>query len=88
MDEYFRRIHYSNSAFSSLIKGWQSDRGMLYVIFGPPDEVERHPFAPDVKPYEVWAYYEFGRAFVFIDETGFGDYRLTPTGWRIMNEYR
>jgi GWxTD domain-containing protein len=88
MDEYYRRIYYSNSAFTSLIKGWQSDRGMIYVIFGPPDEVERHPFDPDMKPYEVWAYYEFGRAFVFIDYSGFGDYQLTQEGWRTMNEFR
>ena len=74
--EYYRRIHYANENFESYYEGWRTDMGMVYVILGPPDHVERHPFELETKPYEVWDYYEINKRFVFVDETGFGDYRL------------
>ncbi|MCU0343323.1 MAG: GWxTD domain-containing protein [Ignavibacterium sp.] len=78
-DEYFRRISFSNENFSNYIEGWRSDRGMVYTILGAPNNVDRHPFEYDSKPYEVWEYYDLNRSFVFLDQTGFGDYRLiTP----------
>jgi GWxTD domain-containing protein len=78
-NEYYRRIAYANENFSHYIEGWRSDRGMVFIILGSPNNVDRHPFALESKPYEVWQYYELNRTFVFVDETGFGDYRLiTP----------
>ena len=78
-DEYYRRVSYANAHFSHYIEGWKTDRGMVFILLGPPDNVERHPFDIDSKPYEVWEYYNLNRSFVFLDETGFGDYRLiTP----------
>jgi GWxTD domain-containing protein len=78
-DEYYRRINYANEEFSHYVEGWRTDRGMVFIILGPPNNVERHPFDYDSKPYEVWQYYELNKEFVFLDETGFGDYRLiTP----------
>lgn len=78
-DEYFRRIAYSNENFSNYIEGWRSDRGMVYTILGAPNNIDRHPFEYDSKPYEVWEYYDLNRSFIFLDQTGFGDYRLiTP----------
>ncbi len=78
-DEYFRRVAYANEHFSNYTEGWRSDRGMVYIILGPPNNIDRHPFEYDSKPYEVWEYYEINRSFVFLDQTGFGDYRLiTP----------
>ncbi len=78
-DEYFRRIAYSNENFSNYIEGWRSDRGMVYTILGSPNNIDRHPFEYDSKPYEVWEYYDLNRSFIFLDQTGFGDYRLvTP----------
>lgn len=78
-DEYFRRINFSNENFSNYTEGWRSDRGMVYTILGPPNNVDRHPFEYDSKPYEVWEYYDLNRSLVFVDQTGFGDYRLvTP----------
>lgn len=80
MIEYYRRLSYANKHFTSIYEdGWKSDMGMIYIIFGLPSNVERHPYEMDSKPYEVWDYYEINREFIFIDETGFGDYRLiTP----------
>jgi len=78
-NEYFRRVAYANEQFSHYNEGWQTDRGMVYILLGPPNNIDRHPFDYDSKPYEVWQYYDINRQFVFLDDTGFGDYRLvTP----------
>jgi GWxTD domain-containing protein len=78
-NEYYRRIDYANEHFSHYMKGWKTDRGMVFILLGAPNNVDRHPFDLDSKPYEIWQYYEMNKQFVFIDETGFGDYRLiTP----------
>lgn len=42
-EEHYRRIAYSNERFASGIPGWKSDRGRIYITFGPPDEIEDHP---------------------------------------------
>ena len=78
-NEYYRRVAYANDNFSHYQEGWRTDRGMVFIILGTPSNVDRHPFDYDSKPYEIWEYYELNRSFVFVDETGFGDYRLvTP----------
>lgn len=78
-NEYFRRVAYANDNFSNYNEGWRTDRGMVYIILGAPNNIDRHPFEYDSKPYEIWEYYELNRRFVFLDQTGFGDYRLiTP----------
>lgn len=78
-NEYYRRVAIANAKFSHYVKGWKTDRGMVLIILGNPNNIERHPFEYDSKPYEVWDYYQLNRSFVFVDETGFGDYRLvTP----------
>ena len=78
-DEYYRRVAYANAHFSRYFQGWRTDMGMVFILLGPPNNVERHPFDIDSKPYEVWSYYQLNQSFVFIDDTGFGDYRLiTP----------
>jgi GWxTD domain-containing protein len=78
-NEYYRRIEYANQHFSHYTKGWKTDRGMVFILLGAPNNVDRHPFDVDSKPYEIWQYYEMNKQFVFVDENGFGDYRLiTP----------
>lgn len=76
MEEYYHRVEYANKNFGHYMEGWRTDRGMVYIRFGSPDNIERHPFDMNSKPYETWYYYELERQFVFVDETGFGDYRL------------
>lgn len=77
--EYYRRIDYANAKFGHYFKGWKSDMGMVYITLGPPSAVERHPFDMGTKPYEIWEYYHINRSFIFVDNTGFGDYRLTSS---------
>ncbi len=74
--EYFRRVDYANKHFKGLGEGWRSDMGMIFITFGPPSSVERHPLDSNTKPYEIWDYYELNRSFFFSDQTGFGNYRL------------
>jgi len=80
MEEYYRRIYESNQYFSE--GGWKSDRGHVYVLYGPPGEIERHPYDIYSKAYEVWYYLEDNRQFIFVDEGGFGDYRLRSPLWQ------
>ena len=86
--EYYRRIEYANKNFKGFGEGWKSDMGMIYVTFGPPSYVERHPLDSDSKPYEIWDYYDLNRSFTFIDETGFGDYRLINPDYSRWPGYR
>jgi GWxTD domain-containing protein len=41
-EEHYRRIAYANETFASGIPGWKTDRGMIYIKYGPPDEREEH----------------------------------------------
>ncbi|MBI2633346.1 MAG: GWxTD domain-containing protein [Parcubacteria group bacterium] len=80
MTEYYRRVSYANDHYTVFKKlGWKSDRGMIYIILGPPDEVQRYPFEIDMKPREVWHYYmniKRKKFFIFEDQYGYGDYEL------------
>ncbi len=76
MELYEARIMYANDHFSAFEEGWKTDMGMVYVKFGPPDDIERHPFDRNAKPYEIWTYHALKRQFVFVDRTGFGRYDL------------
>jgi GWxTD domain-containing protein len=42
-EEYYRRIAYTNEHFASGIPGWKTDRGRIYIMYGPADEVDSHP---------------------------------------------
>lgn len=81
MEEYYYRIADANQRYGSLVDGWKTDRGQVMVLFGEPDHVDRHPYSFNAKPYEVWYYYRIGKRFIFIDETGLGDYQLLVPIW-------
>jgi GWxTD domain-containing protein len=42
-EQYYERVAYANEHFASGIPGWKTDRGRIYIMFGPPDEKESHP---------------------------------------------
>jgi GWxTD domain-containing protein len=76
-DEYYRRIAYANQHYAILGKeGWKSDFGMVYIIYGEPDEIERHQVERESRPYEIWYYYNPRRTFIFVDSHGYGEYLL------------
>lgn len=77
--DYLRLIEIADEQYSRMGKaGWKTDKGRVYILYGKPDEIERHPQVSETKPYEIWLYYgSEGRVeFVFIDRYGFGDYEL------------
>lgn len=79
-NEYYSRVAYANQNFTTYsLDGWKSDRGMVFIILGAPDNIDRHPFEYYAKPYEVWQYYNLNKQFIFMDYSGFGDYRLDPS---------
>ncbi|MDP8981266.1 MAG: GWxTD domain-containing protein [Acidobacteriota bacterium] len=52
-EEHYRRIAYANEHYASGIPGWKTDRGRIYITFGPADEVESHPSGGTYeRPYE------------------------------------
>jgi GWxTD domain-containing protein len=59
-EEHYRRIAYANQHFTQPdgLAGWKTDRGRVYITFGPPDEIESHPNGGPAHafPYEQWMY--------------------------------
>lgn len=68
-EEYYQRIAYANEHFTSGIPGWKTDRGRIYIMFGPPHEKESHPSggsydrpiwegggSTSTYPFEIWWY--------------------------------
>ncbi len=47
---YYNRVYYSNYYFTSTREGWKTDRGMVYVVYGPPEELKKTP------EQEIWTY--------------------------------
>ncbi len=77
--EYLKRLKYVNEHFGTLNKpGYKTDRGRVYLKYGPYDQIERYPSSTNRKPYEIWYYHsiEGGVYFVFADLTGYSDYEL------------
>jgi len=85
---YYARVDYANKHFTRYREGWRTDMGLVYILLGPPSNVERYPFQIDQKPEEVWQYYDLNYQFVFRDENGFGDYRLLTPLWEVYNRRR
>ncbi len=76
---FFERIRYSNDNYGSFSqKGYKTEKGRIYILYGKPTEIERHPSSSDFKPYEIWSYQDLegGVAFIFGDVTGFNSYEL------------
>jgi len=77
--DYLRRVEVANERYSNYTqKGWRSDRGRVFILYGKPDEVERHQVEGSNQPYELWHYFQIENSvqFVFVDKNGFGDYEL------------
>jgi GWxTD domain-containing protein len=68
-EEHYRRIAYANEHYAAGIPGWKSDRGRMYIVFGPADEIDSHPSGGSYErpmeegggetstfPFETWRY--------------------------------
>lgn len=91
-EEHYRRLAYTNQHFAAGVAGYKSDRGRIYILYGPPDEREQHPGSADAGipadaplrvryPSDVWRY-QFIKGlgwdvvFEFIDHCRCGEYQL------------
>ncbi|MCF7811471.1 GWxTD domain-containing protein [bacterium] len=81
MVEYYSRINFANANLSSNREGWETDRGRIIVIYGRPTEIEKRTNENNTVEYEIWYYSHLNRQFVFVDDFGFGEYRLTMPDW-------
>jgi GWxTD domain-containing protein len=68
-EEHYRRIAYANEHFAAGIPGWKTDRGRIYIMYGPPTSIDSHPMGgpyqrpaeegggqTETFPFEVWRY--------------------------------
>jgi len=68
-EEHYRRLAYADEHFASGIPGRKTDRGHIYILWGPPDEIESHPTggiyertpgqgggSSNAYPWELWRY--------------------------------
>ncbi len=90
-EEHYRRIAYANQHFAPAtgLAGWKTDRGRVYIVYGPPDEIESHPQGGGAHafPYEQWRYrfisgVGYNIVVEFDDPANNGEFRMTsdPNG--------
>lgn len=77
MNEFYKRVDYCETAFRFIDGngGAFSDRGKIYIKYGPPDKIDRNTSSED-KIVETWQYENPKRTFVFVDNEGTGKYLL------------
>jgi GWxTD domain-containing protein len=93
--EMLARYLFCSNFFSNNVEepdGWSTDRGRIYMTYGPWEERDDIQ-APNVgRPFEVWYYHSIreGAVFVFEDKQGFEDYTLVHSnaeGERFSDEW-
>jgi len=68
-EEHYRRIAYANEHYAAGMPGWKTDRGRMYIMYGPPTSIDSHPMGGPYQrpseegggstttfPFEVWRY--------------------------------
>lgn len=80
MTEYYRRVDYATREFGTLRQpdGFKSDRGRIYILFGPPSHTERI-LDPSTGFKETWTYDRLNKKFAFVDRDRSGNYILVAT---------
>ncbi len=86
---FYSRVQCANTYFTSYLEGWKSDRGMCYIVYGPPDVVYRSTAT------ETWLYGEEGNynslSLTFtrvVNPFTTNDYRLNRSGSLKTSWYR
>ena len=82
---YMSRVEHANENYGMLGReGYRTDRGRVYIVYGPPDDIERHPNESDTKPYEIWTYNNIqgGVEFDFLQRIQGADYELVNSTHR------
>ena len=71
---YYNRVYFANYYFTNDRPGWKTDRGMIYIVYGPPQNMKKSPAG------ETWVYYAKGanNAIEF-------DFSYKPTAFSLDN---
>ena len=78
-EEYLSRIREADRRFTTMQReGWKTDRGRVFLIYGPPDDINHFPVTSERVPFEIWVYQliEGGVEFIFADLSGYNEYQL------------
>ena len=80
IDDYLRRVQVANERFRDEgVAGWLTERGEVFIALGEPNEVlDRRGDTQGRGRFVQWQYYELRLVLTFIDDTGFGRFRLDP----------
>lgn len=83
-EEHYRRLEFANQHFAATAPGWKSDRGHVYIVYGPPDSIQTQAPTSTTSPQQLWTYGHMqGKVgevqLKFVDRCRCGDYKLeTP----------
>lgn len=74
--DYYKRVEYANKNFKSYSDGYLTDKGQVYIVYGPPANISTSNNSYNTREiYEVWSYPN-NIEFMFLDKSGLGDFRL------------
>jgi len=89
-EEHARRLNYANATYgrATSLPGWKTDRGRIYILLGPPKNIEQYTNVNGVFPTEIWFYLgdtslglPTGFNVIFFKRNGTGDFVLySPSG--------
>ncbi len=81
--DYFNRLQQANVRFrNEAASGWLTDRGKVFITLGEPDQILEQGESNQINGRgraQIWSYYQHHLQLVFIDQTGFGHWRLTTS---------
>lgn len=79
-EEHYRRLAFANEHFAAGTPGWETDRGHIYIVYGPPDTITPQAGSVATGPSEIWYYRNWGDktgvSFEFVDTCRCGEYKL------------
>lgn len=77
-EKFYQRVLRADELFTvhKKLKGWNSDRGRIFIKYGEPDEIVSEEYPLGRYPNIIWTYYKQDREFIFADTKGFGLYTL------------
>jgi GWxTD domain-containing protein len=87
-EEHMRRYQFAVKNFGAGKPGWSTERGRIYILFGPPNSIQRNPMGRNAyeRPSEIWTYNSLPNTQLpgsldlnFVDFAGSGDYQLVSS---------
>jgi len=97
-EEFYRRVVYANANFGRYEEGWKTAQGEIYIVFGPPSQVDMRSISGTVRPAILWYYYDSPSVYIsafepliFADSFNTGRYYLANrslSGLRPFSRHR